>query len=240
MALGRLQRLDEIKGLLRAREFATAESLATALGVSVRTLNRDLSVLRHSGVPIEADRGRGGGLRLHRSWSLGRLQLNPEEAVDLLLCLTIAQQLNSPLLLRQLASIERKIAAAFSDAQQANIRALRKRVLIGKPASEAVLLTLSAIRPKPLPEVSKAFFDQKHLSLRYRDAAGQATTRTVEPQFLYFGSPVWYLLAFDHLRSAIRYFRVDRIDDAKCLDQTFRLADPKAYLAVAEAAIGSL
>lgn len=240
MALDRLRRLDEIKGLLRANEFITVQDLASTLGVSVRTLSRDLSVLRDSGVPIEGDRGRGGGLRLHRSWSLGRLQLSTEEAIDLLLCIAVAKQMNSPLLLRQLDSIERKVSAAFSDTHQGKIRTLRKRVLIGKPASPAVLATLPRGSQRPLSQVTQAFFNQECLELKYQDNSGQNTQRVVEPQFLYFNAPIWYLLTWDHLRSAIRFFRVDRIKEARCLSQGFRLADPQPYLAAAEAAISSL
>ena len=80
----RLHRLEELKGLLKAREHVTIAELSSELGVSVRTLNRDLEVLRDSGVPIETDRGQGGGLRLQRNWALGRLHLNPAEAIDLL------------------------------------------------------------------------------------------------------------------------------------------------------------
>jgi len=168
------------------------------------------------------------------------LQLSPEEAIDLLVCLAMAQQMNSSLLLRQLASVERKISAAFSDAHHGKIRALRKRILIGRPASPTVLSTFSAVPQQSLSEVNQAFFDQKCLELQYKDNSGQVTLRTVEPQFLYFNSPIWYLLAWDHLRSAIRYFRIDRIKSARCSTQDFRLADPQPYLAVAEAVIKSL
>ena len=111
----RMHRLEELKGLLKAREHVTAAELAAVLGVSMRTLNRDLELLRDSGVPIESDRGRGGGLRLQRNWALGRLHLSPAEAIDLLLSIAIAERMNSPLLLQQLAAIKRKVVAAFSE-----------------------------------------------------------------------------------------------------------------------------
>ncbi len=142
--MGRLNRLEDLQGLLKSREHATAATLAEQLDVSLRTLHRDLDVLRSRGVPIESDRGRGGGLRLQRSWTLGRLHLSAEEAIDLLLSLAIAERMNSPLLLQHLAPVRRKIVGAFTETYQAKIRALGKRILIGQAASSAVLASFSA------------------------------------------------------------------------------------------------
>ncbi len=69
--ISRLSCLDELLGLLRSRDFATGAELARELGVSMRTLRRDLEVLRQRGVPLEADRGRGGGVRVAGGWSAG-------------------------------------------------------------------------------------------------------------------------------------------------------------------------
>jgi predicted DNA-binding transcriptional regulator YafY len=237
---GQLRRLEALKALLKAREHATAADLSAELGVSLRTLNRDLAMLRDSGVPIESDRGRGGGLRLQRNWSLGRLHLSPEEAIDLLLSIAIAERMNSPLLLQQLAPIKRKIVAAFSEGYQGKIRALRKRILVGAPASAQVLASFSPPARKPLAGIADAFFNMKCIAIDYVDQNGVVTSRKVEPQFLYLNVPVWYLLAWDRLRAAVRHFRIDRIKSVVPLDSGFRLADPKLFLAEAEQGIEAL
>jgi predicted DNA-binding transcriptional regulator YafY len=239
-ALSRLDRLEELKGLLKACEHVTAAELADELGVSLRTLNRDLEILRGSGVPIESDRGRGGGLRLQRNWALGRLHLSPVEAIDLLLSIAIAERMNSPLLLEQLAPIKRKIVAAFSETYQPKIRSLRRRILVGKPASEGVLATFSQPQRGALTGIAGAFFDMRCIVIDYVDGAGATTSREIEPQFLYFSMPIWYLLAWDRLRGAIRYFRIDRVRSVTMLQEGFRLADPQPFLAEAEAGIQPL
>lgn len=236
----RLERLDQLKGLLKVHEHVTAMALAVELGVSLRTLNRDLELLRASGVPIESDRGRGGGLRLQRNWTLGRLHLSPEEAIDLLLSIAIAERMNSPLLLRKLASVKRKIVVAFSESYQPKIRSLRKRILIGQPASEAVLASFVAPQRRALEGVAEAFFGQRRLVIDYLGQDGGVTRREVEPQFLYLSAPVWYLLAWDHLRAAVRTFRIDRIRSVRVSEASFRLADPGPYLAAAEEGIEAL
>ncbi|MBM3358155.1 MAG: HTH domain-containing protein [Betaproteobacteria bacterium] len=239
-ASSRLKRLEELKGLLKAREYVTAAELSEELGVSLRTLHRDLELLRESGVPIESDRGRGGGLRLHRSWMLGRLHLNPEEAIDLLLSIAIAEKMNSPLLLQQLAPIKRKIAAAFTESDQPRIRSLRRRIRVGSPASERVLASFKAPPRAALSGIAEAFFNMQCIAIEYVDQKGTATMREIEPQFLYLSVPVWYLLAWDRLRSAVRYFRVDRLKSVTPLETGFRVADPKPFLAEAEEGIETL
>ena len=60
-----MARLEELKGLLKGRDRSTGEALAAELGISRRTLHRDVAILRDNGLAIEAARGRGGGMRLH-------------------------------------------------------------------------------------------------------------------------------------------------------------------------------
>ena len=67
--------------MLADRDYTTAGELAAELGVSVRTLHRDLALLRDFGIPVDSDRGRGGGLRLEHGWSLGRVHLSESEAI---------------------------------------------------------------------------------------------------------------------------------------------------------------
>jgi predicted DNA-binding transcriptional regulator YafY len=236
----RIERLERLKGVLKARDFVTAAELASELRVSTRTVSRDLELLRAEGVPIDGDRGLGGGLRLQRQWSFGRLHLDFEEGIDLLLSIALAEQLNSPLLLRRLGSIRQKLAASFSESHQNKIRALRNRILIGPPASERVLATYRLIAPEQVTNVARAFFEQRLLELRYSDEAKNLTTRCIEPQFLYLGVPAWYLLAWDGLREDIRMFRIDRIHRATVLDKTFRLRDRRLFLECADARVEAL
>ena len=73
---GRVLRLEALKSLLAERDYTTVADLAEELVVITRTLHRDLALLREMGVPVEGDRGTGGGLRLEPGWSLGRVHLN--------------------------------------------------------------------------------------------------------------------------------------------------------------------
>lgn len=236
----RIDRLEQLKGLLKDREHAVAADLAEELGVSLRTLSRDLSLLRAQGLPIDSDRGRGGGLRLDRSWSIGRLHLSEAEAIDILVSLAVAEKMNSPLLLGHLPALRRKIVASFGEHYQDRIRHLRRRILVGPPASTQVLASYAPPGKSGLAIIAKSFFETRCLNITYADGAGRRTSRKIEPQFLCYSAPVWYLLAFDRLRSAIRHFRIDRIASSELSDETFRPAKQDAYLAEFEGSISSV
>jgi predicted DNA-binding transcriptional regulator YafY len=230
----RVTRLEALKSLLAARDVTTAGELAAELGVSARTLHRDLATLRDLGTPIDGDRGRGGGLRLERGWSLGRVHLNESEAMGLLLSLTIAEKIGSPLLLDDVRSITRKVSAAFAPGQTRRIIALRRRILVGQRASAQVLASYDPPPAHITRPLLDAFIRQQLIGITYEDQHGAITERDVETQYLYYNVPVWYALAWDHLRDDVRFFRIDRIRNLRNLSAGFRLRRADIFLTAGE------
>ena len=112
--------------------------------------------------------------------------------------------------------------------------------MIGRPASEQVVASFAPPRRGALTGIAEAFFNMRCMRIDYVDQNGATTTRDIEPQFLYLNVPVWYILALDRLRGAVRRFRIDRIKRAEVLDASFRLADPRPFLAEAEEGIETL
>jgi len=233
--LGRVARLEDLKLLLAEREYTTAADLAADLGVSLRTLHRDLATLRELGIPVGGLAGRGGGVYLERGWSLGRVHLNESEAMGLLLCLAIAQQVNSPLLLGDIRSIERKVTQAFAPSQAQRIRSLRRRVIVGQPASTAVLATYEPPSASVTRQLLETFIGQRVMEIDYHDRAGARTRRPVEIHYLYYSLPIWYGLAWDHASGAVRSFRVDRITSAAATTRPFKLRPAEIFLDAVEA-----
>jgi len=209
--LSRLQRLDLLASRLKSDEPLTLRDLAAEFCVSVRTLSRDVEILRERGLPVEADRGRGGGIRLHWSWGIGRIALSYREAVDLLVSLAVAEQLNSPILMANLAPIRRKLMASFSPADLHRIRNLKSRILIGRPASLAVQTSHAAPAPALVEKLHQAFLMMRVADMRYEAEGGIATIRSVEPHYLLLNYPVWYALCWDRLWDDVRTFRCDRM-----------------------------
>lgn len=230
----RLERLEALAALLRAGEAVTTMALARELGVSQRTILRDIELLRARDLPIESDRGRGGGLRLHRNWSVANVQFNYREALDILVGLAVAEKIGTILFPTQARSVRRKLAAAFAAPQRDRIRLLRKRVLVGESASTMVLSSYRPVFASDLGLVLEGFFELKRLSIWYDDAQAVRTERLIEPQYLFLNWPVWYLLAWDHLREDVRFFRLDRIRKVVLDHHGFRQRDESLFQATIE------
>lgn len=223
------ERLDRTLGLLASRPSWTARELADELGVCVRTVRRDLARLAARGVVIEAERGRGGGVRVPARSGLGRVHLDAQELIDLLLALAIAERLRSPLLLSTVRALRQKLSAAFPPEERARVSALRRRILVG-PTSRNISASWNAPRAAVLRPIQEAFFGQRALEVAYR-ASERRTVRVVEPHYLLLSWPAWYLIVWDHLRHDVRALRVDRVESAKVLDASFRVRSADAMLA---------
>lgn len=233
--LDRLNRLELLTARLKSDEALTARGLAAELGISIRTLSRDIELLREQGLPIEADRGRGGGLRLSQRWGVGRLALNYVEAVDLLVSLAAAEQMESPLLMANLASVRRKLMASFAPAMSSRISGLKARIRVGKPVTAGLLAGASAPLPQVVAPLHQAFLNLHGLSISYRAVDDRRTRRIIQPHYLLLCPPVWYVLGWDELRGDTRTFRCDRILSALPQeDRTFRLLPFDRFAAALE------
>lgn len=234
-----VDRLDRLQGLLASHRSWTGMALAREMNVSLRTVRRDLARLGERGVPIEAERGRGGGVRLPVRTGLGRLQLDHREVLDLLLALAIGERLRSPLLLSSLRALRQKIGMAFPPEERLRVGRLRQRILVGPPASRRISEAMARPRPAVLRPVQDGFFEQRSLEITYA-ATGERTVRVVEPHYLLLTWPVWYLVVWDHLRSAARTLRLDRIESARVTDSTFQLREAKELVPWAEEVFGAV
>lgn len=225
----RLRRLEMLAVHLKQEELSTMKSLADLHGVSERTIARDLQLMRDQGLPIDADRGRGGGVRLDRNWGVGRLNLSYAEAVDLLISLAVSEQMNSPIFLANMGSVRRQLIASFPSDKRHKVNGLKSRILIGNTASTTVQTTVAATNKRAVQALHQAFLDQRALIIRYKKETGEISTRTIEPHYLLLNYPVWYVLAFDHLRNAQRAFRCDRLMAAEVSETRFRLSPKQTF-----------
>ena len=210
-------------GLLRSQSSWTSVALAEALGVSLRTIRRVLARLVQTGVPLETEPGRGGGIRLVGSFGLSRLRLDHSEVLNLLLALAIAESLNVPLLLNNLRGLRQKLGIVLPPEQRNVVAALRRRILIGQPASAEVLKAFNLRTDNTTKAIQNAFLSLLPLELRYVSGKGVTSERSVEPHYLLLNYPVWYLLAFDLDKQAARCFRLDRIKQVAVGEKRFRL-----------------
>jgi predicted DNA-binding transcriptional regulator YafY len=214
---------------LKQGAHCTVRDLAQQFGVSSRTVARDLALMRDQGMQIDADRGRGGGVRLDRNWGVGRMNLTYAEAVDLLISIAVAEQMKSPMFLANLGSVRRQLVASFSPDKRNKVNRLKSRILIGVTASTYVQASVNALPKRVVHAVHLAFVDQKVLELRYQREDGVISNRQIEPQYLLLKYPIWYVVAIDHLRNEPRTFRCDRMLAASMDEKRFKLLPKERF-----------
>ncbi len=225
----RVERRNRLLGLLRSEDHWKTADLREQLGVSQRTLMRELAELREDGYPIESERGRGGGIRLSDRWGIDRLHLNHQEVVELTLALAIMERLKSPILTSNLKAIRQKLFQAFPQSQRRKVSNIRKRILIGDNASANVISLYAAPATRISEEIAESFLRQQSLEIEYQAEGGEVTQRVVEAHYILLNWPVWYIIAWDHLRMASRVFRIDRIKNTRVVGELFRLRPQQSF-----------
>ena len=221
--LTRLERLEILTSRLKNNEPMILREIAEELGISYRSISRDIQILRERGLPVEADRGRGGGVRISPDWGIGRISLTNKEAINLLISIAVTEKMEAPILMANLLSIQRKVVASFSTEDQRKIKRLRERIRIGPSSSPDVISGFNPAEKRITNLLQEAFLMRRKASIRYRSGSQKITERIIEPHYLVLNYPVWYILCWDALRSETRTFRLDRIKSIDLIGETFKL-----------------
>ncbi|MET9955718.1 YafY family protein [Streptomyces sp. NPDC006339] len=198
-------RLLRLLSLLQARREWSGAALAERLGVTARTVRRDVDRLRELGYPVNATPGTGGGYQLGAGAELPPLLLDDEEAVAVAVGLRAAAG-------QGIEGIGESSVRALSKLEQVLPGRLRRRVGALNAFTVPMLRTpRDRIDPAVLTELANACRDAEKLRFEYRDHGGTGTRRTVEPHRLVCSERRWYLVAWDVDRADWRTFRADRI-----------------------------
>ncbi|MFD6301062.1 helix-turn-helix transcriptional regulator [Streptomyces sp. NPDC060235] len=199
-------RLLRLLSLLQAHREWSGADLAGRLGVTPRTVRRDVDRLRELGYPVHASPGTGGGYQLGAGAELPPLLLDDDEAVAVAVGLRTAAG-------QGIEGIGEASVRALAKLEQVLPNRLRRRV--GALNSFTVPMLRgpepSAVDPGVLTDLANACRDSERLRFEYRDHGGSSTRRTVEPYRLVCTERRWYLVAWDVERDDWRTFRADRI-----------------------------
>lgn len=217
--MARSSRLFRLAEGLRTCETTTLARLSDELGVSVRTIRRDLSALREAGQAITSEPGRGGGIRLEDRHGLASVQLAVDEAVWAWLGMKLAERAGSLPWSRAAAGASRKLLASLPLTRRRRLLEFGKRIILGPAPTPSMLGSFQRVPSASLPLIERAFTERLTLSLHYESSRGTSMKRRVEPHGLLVQAPLWYLLTFDLERQAPRMFRVDRIRSAELVAQ---------------------
>jgi predicted DNA-binding transcriptional regulator YafY len=199
-------RLFLLVQLLRGRSARTAASLAEELGVSKRTVYRDVADLVDSGVPIEGEAG--VGYRLQRGYELPPMTLTPEEIEALALGMRMVEAWGDP----EIGAAARAVLTKVESVLPAALRpSLRETALFAIERPVRVGPELATLR--------RAVAARRKLRLVYGQT--EVSERVVRPLGLYYWGTTWTLAAWCELRGDYRNFRPDRIRELEPLPERF-------------------
>ncbi|SDE72942.1 Predicted DNA-binding transcriptional regulator YafY, contains an HTH and WYL domains [Blastococcus fimeti] len=202
--------------ILQQRRHWAGGELAERLGVSLRTLRRDVERLRELGYPVEAQPGVDGGYRLAPGAALPPLVLDDDEAV----ALTVGLQAAASSAVAGMA--EASVRALTTVIQVLPARLRRRADALSAMTVPAPGGTSGAVvDPQVLVAVAGACRETERLEFRYTAADGARTERLTEPFRLVAMGRRWYLVAYDLGRGDWRSFRLDRLSDPRGTGQRF-------------------
>jgi predicted DNA-binding transcriptional regulator YafY len=211
----------ELAELLRGRDATAVGDLAAELGVSRRTLLRDLATLRDRGMPIRGEAGPGGGVRLDGDRGLSAVHLSLEEVVAIWLAARLSRAASDLPWGAAAATAMAKLLGSLPSPKARELRSLCNRVVVGSPASATIRAGAGAAPPELLRLFEQAFSSGRALGFDYTDRESRQTQRRAEPHGLLVQAPVWYVLAFDLEKKEPRTFRMDRISRPRLLADEF-------------------
>lgn len=199
-----LNRLFEIVYILLNRKQVTARELAQRFEVSTRTIYRDIESLTEAGVPVYTNKGKGGGISLLDNFILNKSYLNTDEQQEIL---TALQGLKVTAYTPQNQVID-KLSALFGSEEEEWIT-----VDFGSwDTSEKEKFDL----------IKMGILSKKRLQFDYYNTKMEKLNRRVEPIQLYFKERTWYLKAYCMVRKEMRLFKLRRMRNIICLEETFK------------------
>ena len=206
-------RLLELLELLQTQPLATGQEIADRLGIDRRTVRRYVAALQALDIPVEGQRGVGGGYRIRPGYRLPPLMLTDDEAVVVALGLVAARHLGLDTESQPVDGAATKIHRVLPDKLRRQVEALETTLEFTSPpttgapvAGSTVLLLADAVRRR------------RRVSAGYRSFEGAETQRELSPFGLVIHHGRWYLAAFDHVRDDMRTFRIDRMHGAVVSD----------------------
>ncbi|MCH5193427.1 MAG: YafY family transcriptional regulator [Oscillospiraceae bacterium] len=198
-------RLFEIVYILLESGSVTAAKLAERFEVSVRTIYRDIDALSQAGVPVYAERGKGGGIRLMEGYSIERSLLSESERTEVLSALQgFSAMMGKGNALEKLSAFFGMENESWLDVDLSNWCGSDKDVF----------------------KLIRGAITERHiLSFDYYSPNGDVSSRSILPTKLRFKSRTWYCQGFCLEKRAMRIFKLSRMKQVSVSDDHFDAAD---------------
>ena len=200
-------RLFKLVDLLQSTQRLTTGELAERLGVSERTVSRDIGRLQELELPVEVTPGRQGGVSLAPGSLLPALRFTDDEALALGYGLLLARRAESVALGRATDSASERLSNVLGDRSRRQLLALTS-ALTELPLEHN---SAEAFASSVVFDLAEAVKTKRQVKLSYRSRRGEITDRDLEPYGMVRLRRFWYVAGYCHLRRAVRVFRLDRI-----------------------------
>ena len=209
-------RLLRLLSLLQMHRDWSGGDLAERLGVSTRTVRRDVDRLRELGYPVDAVQG-AAGYRLAAGSTLPPLLLDDEEALAVAVGLRTTTG-------GTVAGFEDSALRALTKLEQVMPSRLRHRLQALQGSLIRVEATAPRVEPDTLIAISDACHRHERLRFEYTNFQGRQSIKDVEPHSVVNFSRRWYLVAWDTATADWRSYRVDRLHPRRPAGPRFRPA----------------
>lgn len=204
-----ISRLFELVYLLLEKKNVTARELAEHFEVSVRTIYRDIEILAQSGIPIYANKGRGGGIRLLDQFVLNKSVLTGQERDEIMWALQGVS------------------AVKGSDSREIFTKI---RSLFGAAETNWIEVDFSGWGQKSsgtFDLIKQAVIQKRLLEFDYYNTSGESSHRITEPLQLWFKEKSWYMRGFCRKSQELRLFKLSRMRTITLLEEQFHRVLPE-------------
>ena len=202
-----INRLLEIVYILLDQKAITAKQLSARFGVSQRTIYRDIDALSLAGIPVYAEKGKGGGIRVLPEFVLNKSILSEQEQQEILSALQMFSGIDSEKTgqaLKKLSALFKKSAADWLQVD-----------FSGWSSSEGAVFN----------HFKTAILERRITEFDYYGTSGSKTLRRIEPVQLWFKSKAWYIIGFCLTRKDLRTFKLTRVKNLKVTNKHFTIRD---------------
>ncbi|PSK88887.1 helix-turn-helix transcriptional regulator [Taibaiella chishuiensis] len=210
--MNRIDRLFGILTFLQSRKYVSAEKIADKFGISVRTVYRDIKALCEQGIPISFEQHKG--YFVVQGYFLPPVSFSNEEANALLLIEALVSGFADRSIQNHYATALNKVKAVLRHTQKEKLELLHPNIMLQVP--KRIMNDLDYL------SVLQEAISSKHiLAIEYKNNKEEISNRRLEPIGLIFYAFSWHLIAWCHLRSEYRDFKVASIIRVKNTQDPF-------------------
>lgn len=214
-----MNRIDRLLGMLtflQSRKYVSAEKIAEKFEISVRTVYRDIKALCEQGIPISFEQHKG--YFVVQGYFLPPVSFSNEEANALLLIEALVSGFADRSIQNHYATALNKVKAVLRHTQKEKLEQLHPNIRLQVPKRLMNDLDYLSV-------LQEAISSKYILAIEYKNNKEEISNRRLEPIGLIFYAFSWHLIAWCHLRSEYRDFKVASIIRVKNTREAFLRQD---------------